>query len=257
VTERELIDQLCDLRPTWAELREQIHEERAYFEYGTDFGRELVGAILAGEDLPWMRGACAVIERAIEHGNEATKGLVVTGMFESMQNRVYAKANPPDLMDDWLGPHARMAWADLIEGWTGQGVRTVEAWRRVVINGSRTLVTFESSTLWFHADLGAHRSVRWRFGGVASGDWKPTKDEAERIVQPLRPLLAISVLDEPPTFGPDAEYARLTVDGAQGPSELVFGPAISRGWLASDGTRGYLIDLDRLVNGWRWITEPR
>lgn len=129
MTERELIDALCELRPTWAARRDEIHAAGIYHVDGGSLATELVDAVLAGADEPWMRRAFEVIERALEAGTEGTRTLVVIGLFEAMQNAVYERADPPDVLDAWLHPASQRAWGDLIESWTGRGIRTVAAWR--------------------------------------------------------------------------------------------------------------------------------
>lgn len=129
MTEREFIDALCDLRPEWSDRREEIHTSSIYYVDGANLGCELAEAVVACRDEPWMRAAFDVIERALIVGSEGTKTLVVVGLFEAMQSFVYENANPADQLDSWLGPQSREAWANLIEGWTGEGVRTIAAWR--------------------------------------------------------------------------------------------------------------------------------
>jgi hypothetical protein len=129
VDDRTFIDALCDVSPDWQPRREEIHENAYYTVDAAQLGRELVEAVLAGKDEPWMRKGFGVIERGLGIGTERTQTVIVTGMFEAMQNHVYEHADPPDLLDAWLGPRSQKAWADLIEGWTGQGIRTVAAWR--------------------------------------------------------------------------------------------------------------------------------
>lgn len=99
-----------------------------YFDLGA-YGRRLVRAIAEGRNEPWMRLAFQAIEEGIVEGG-ATANLVVAGLFEAMQNAAFATLEPPDALDDWLGPRSVEAWRDLIEGWTGPGIRSMDAWRR-------------------------------------------------------------------------------------------------------------------------------
>jgi hypothetical protein len=157
VDERELIDALCGVRPEWAARREEIHEAELYYVDGAGLGRELIEAVLDGRDAPWIRRAFDVIEAALERGGPRAKNLVVTGLFEAMQGPVYRRADPPDLADAWLGAASRKAWADLIEGWTGEGIRSIEAWRRVVVNGPSRAVELTTAELRLRVDLGECR----------------------------------------------------------------------------------------------------
>jgi hypothetical protein len=80
-----------------------------------------------------------------------------------MQGPAYRRADPPDLADAWLGAASR---ADLIEGWTGDGIRSIEVWRRVVINGPRHRLELTTPTLRLSAVLGDAPSVTWQRGSA-------------------------------------------------------------------------------------------
>lgn len=129
MTERELMDALCDLRPEWDALRAEIHEERIYYVHGGRLAHELAEAVLGGGSEPWIGATFSLIERAFEVGTPETTNLVVVGLFEAMQNLAYSHAAPGDVVERHLGPRSRRAWGDLIEGWTGTGIRTIAAWR--------------------------------------------------------------------------------------------------------------------------------
>ena len=126
MTPRELMDALCDCRSEWAGRREAIHEDALYYVSIAEFGHELFTALVEGEAGEWASRAFEVIERAFD--SEETATLLVTGMFEPMQNDSYRRG-PDDLVESRLGPRALRAWANLIEGWTGAGIRTVAQWR--------------------------------------------------------------------------------------------------------------------------------
>jgi hypothetical protein len=119
MTERELIDQLCDLRPEWAERRAEIHDRGTYYADGAALATELVATVIGGQKEPWMRKACAVIERALQVGTSGTQTLVVTGLLEAMQNMVLRESPARDVMLDWLGPRSYAAWAELSAFWNG------------------------------------------------------------------------------------------------------------------------------------------
>lgn len=273
MTERELIDQLCDLRPDWSERRAQIHELRMYYVDGATLGRELVEAVLAGRDEPWMRAAFEVIERALDIGTQGTQNLVVVGLFEAMQGPVYERARPSEVMDGWLGLLSQTAWADLIEGWTGTGIRTIAAWRGVIINGPRHLIELRSPGFDLDAELahGVHPTpnaaelqrlpnrVTWRYR-QGNGEWVPTNAETERILQPIRPLACLRKIGHGRVDRDDV-YATLVVDGAQGRSEITFGAELGAdnddGRIAHHKGELYLVDFRELLASWSWIAERR
>ena len=54
---------------------------------------------------------------------------MVAGLFSAMQNKAYDDLNPPDQINNFLGRVSLQHWEDYIEGWTGKGIRTIEAWK--------------------------------------------------------------------------------------------------------------------------------
>jgi len=253
VDERAFIDALCDVRPEWAARRDAIHEAELYYVDGAGLGRELVEAVLGGRDAAWMRRAFEVIEAALERGSPAARNLVVTGLFEAMQGPAYRRASPPDQVDEWLGAASRTAWADLIEGWTGEGIRSIEAWRRVVVNGPSRAVELTTAELRLRADLGESPSVIWQRGEARGG--RPLgRAEVERALAPVRPLVARRLLD-PSEAGLGEVVARLEVDGARGRAVIEFGDAVPGGRLARCGDRMFALDLDELAAAWAWLAE--
>jgi hypothetical protein len=253
VEERELIDALCDAQPEWSARRAAIHEAAIYYVDGADLGRELIEAVLAGRDAAWMRRAFEVIEEALVRGTAGTRNLVVVGLFEAMQGPAYRRAEPPDLLDAWLGAASRAAWADLIEGWTGGGVRSIEAWRRVVVNGPRRALELTAGELRLRAELGESPSVIWQRGATRGG--RPlTRAEAERAVAPIRPLVAQRLLD-PSAAELGEVVARLEVDSAHDHAVIEIGAPAGGGRVARSGDRLFVVDLDGLLEAWAWLTE--
>lgn len=253
MTEREFIDALCDVRPEWDGRRMQVHDNEIYYVDGAHLGSELAMCVFAGRDEPWMTQAFAVIERALVVGTEPTRNLVVVGLFEAMQARAYRAADPPDVLDAWLGPASRNAWALLIEGWTGRGVRTIEAWQRVVLNGKPTTIVFESADFAFRAALAEPRSVTWRLDGV-TGSWVPEPDEVERIIAPLHPLTAVRITSD---LDIGATVATLETIVGRDEAQVRFGARADGGRLAClHDERAFVIDLDALVAAWTWIAMP-
>lgn len=251
--ERELIDALCGVRPEWAARREAIHEAELYYVDSASLGRDLIDAVLEGRDAPWMRRAFEVIEAALGRGSPGARNLVVTGLFEAMQGPAYRRADPPDLVDAWLGAASRKAWADLIEGWTGEGVRSIEAWRRVVVNGPSRAVELTTAELRLRADLGEAPSVIWQ-RGEARGGRPLDRAEVARVVAPVRPLVARRLLD-PSEAALGEVIARLEVDGARGRVVIEFGDAAEGGRVARCGDRMFALDLDELAAAWAWLAE--
>ncbi|WP_224243219.1 DUF7674 family protein [Hyalangium gracile] len=127
-TSRDFIDALIDCRLKWRARRGRIHAEHLYYVAIADLGRELFAALLGGCKAPWTEHVFQVIEQVFEKGDAEAQNLCVVGLFESLQGQSHGQG-PADLIERRLGPRALAAWGDLIEGWTGQGIRSVQQWR--------------------------------------------------------------------------------------------------------------------------------
>lgn len=102
----------------------QTEEDLPYIAV-TEPGDKVFRALLAGHSAdPFF----AVVERVFAEGDAEAQNLCVVGLFESLQGRNYREGDA-DLVERHLGPLSQAAWADLIEGWTGAGYRTVAQWR--------------------------------------------------------------------------------------------------------------------------------
>jgi hypothetical protein len=130
VTPTEVIAALASCRSEWQRELPRIAEDQLFYLDVATFGRDAFRALLEGRDEPWIAELFGVVERALIEGDENARELIVVGMFEAMQNANHAQG-PDDLIEARLGPRSGTAWGDLIEGWTGPGVRTVAAWRAI------------------------------------------------------------------------------------------------------------------------------
>jgi hypothetical protein len=118
----------------WPRFRRTLAQARkadAWLDYPgiADLGRAHFLAFQSGCQAPWVASVFAVIEHVLACGDGDAKNLVVVGLFEAVQGLAYHAGPTGDRYEAMLGPSARAAWADLIEGWTGEGVRDLAAWR--------------------------------------------------------------------------------------------------------------------------------
>lgn len=119
----------------WPRFRRKLAQERkadAWLNHPgiAELGCEHFFAFRSGCQAPWVREVFAVIEHVLRFGDADAQNLVVVGLFESVQGKAYHAGACGDRYESTLGPYSRAAWADLIEGWTGQGVRDLAAWRK-------------------------------------------------------------------------------------------------------------------------------
>jgi hypothetical protein len=257
VTEREFIEALCAVRPAWSARRSAIHAEALYYVDGAALGRELFRAALRGSRETWISAAFEVLEWALRDGTDETRNLVVAGFVEVMQNEAYQHPDS-SAAEMLLGPSSRKAWSDLIESWTGGGVRTMDAWRRVVLNGLQERVTYRAEDLELVADL-AGRDLSWR-SGRSSGHRVLTDDDAQRIEAPLRPLVARRWLRERPLRF-EATVTSIEVDGPRGRALIEVGGEGPGGRFAQivspERKRWFVIDMRALERAWAFVMPPR
>lgn len=118
----------------WPRFRRKLAQEQktdAWLNYPgiAELGREHFAAFQSGCQAPWVAEVFAVIEHVLQFGDAEAQNLVVVGLFEAVQGKAYHAGSSGDRYEARLGPYSRAAWADLIEGWTGKGIRDLAAWR--------------------------------------------------------------------------------------------------------------------------------
>lgn len=119
----------------WPRFRALLMRERAdgsWLDYVgiAAMGHRHFAAFEHGCQAPWVQGVFDAAEHVLAHGDEAAKNLVVVGLFEAVQGDAYRAGPAGDRYEARLGLSSLQAWADLIEGWTGTGIRDLAAWRR-------------------------------------------------------------------------------------------------------------------------------
>lgn len=248
MTPREFMDQLCLCRTRWTARRDAIHASGVYYVDVAALGHELMRAVQSGCKHPWVFRCFDVIENGLCDGDDATKNLIVVGLFEAIQGDAY-RHGPHDLIESKLGPRSLDAWAALIEGWTGKGIRTVEHWRRVVRNGPVVRFRFQVGNAGMLCEIGDDNSSKlvW-WGQKGQGERKLSERELERYVQPLRPLVALALRDRTTDLG--LIWGTLLVDAPSSVCEIVLGQKDGQGRISRVGDRVLVIDDSALLEAW-------
>lgn len=119
----------------WPRFASHLFRERrraAWLDYPgiAELGHRHFAALQSGCRAPFVQGIFAAIEHVLTHGDDPAQNLVVVGLFEAVQGDAYRAGDSGDRYEATLGKNARQAWADLIEGWTGPGIRDLAAWRK-------------------------------------------------------------------------------------------------------------------------------
>lgn len=231
---RDVMDAIGLRRGRWIAELPGFHQQGLYYVSIASLGRELCNAVLGGCRKAWVGEVFAAIEQGLERGDSEARNLIVAGLFESMQGYAYRRG-PPDLLERCLGPLGARAWCDLIEGWTGGGVRTVERWRRVIRNGALERVRWSRGAEW--------SEVRFEEGHATwlspSGESALRGEDAGRLLTHLRPWIATALVKRPrhePVFTDEL---------------WLHGPHDTRtvrvaGDLGTDGKRWFTVDLSAI-----------
>ncbi len=124
----------------WPRFRSLLRRERAadrWLDYVgiAELGHRHFAAFASGCRAPWIQGVFEAMEHVLTCGDASAQNLVVVGLFEAVQGDAYRAGAVGERYESALPPRARRAWADLIEGWTGPGIRDLAAWRS---KGGRT-----------------------------------------------------------------------------------------------------------------------
>jgi hypothetical protein len=128
-------DALATFAACWPRFRAHLARERAaeeWIDYTgiADMGNNFFRAFACGCRAPWVGAMFEAIEHVLVHGDDEAQNLVVVGLFEAVQGTAYRAGEAGDAFEAALLPRSREAWADLIEGWTGAGIRNLTAWRQ-------------------------------------------------------------------------------------------------------------------------------
>lgn len=130
MTPTQLMDRLLDCHPNGDEKRERIHAQGTYYVHIAELGYDLFDTMLQAPTTTWCQEFLGAVEEGLRNSSHDTYNLIVAGLFESLQSQSY-RLGPADLLESRLGPRSLQVWANLMEGWSGPGIRSVAAWRQV------------------------------------------------------------------------------------------------------------------------------
>lgn len=148
--EKMILAKLCASSLAW---QKRYAENEYYGEYVriADLGREIVYDIAKGRNLKLIKTFFVCLEEILAEyeGDIAVTSLIGAGLFEAMQAAAYSSALPTNLVEKHLGKKGLVFWGNIIEGWCGKGVRTIDAWRRILVSGMIEKVVIELTSVKF------------------------------------------------------------------------------------------------------------
>jgi hypothetical protein len=120
----DLIELLLKACPTaakaWSDHLEWWGDEkRGYFNDMSVFAQHVVECDSQSRtaELPAFFG---LIEKLITEGSEEVRGLAVVGLLETIQNQASHTPQGSTRLEQYLLPHSRQAWNELISLWDGK-----------------------------------------------------------------------------------------------------------------------------------------
>lgn len=241
------VRQLCRSSARWQVREDEVLANNLFYVDVSEFAAELIDNLRSGRNAGDTARAFACIEQGLLDGEPATKDLIVTGVFETLQWRAYDRLDPPDAVSGWLGPRSAQAWGDLIEGWTGAGIRTIEHWKRVLVNGPYAWVEWRGPEALYRWDASATANL---IAGMP-----------KRIHTGFRPLVAdeLGDPDQASALGCDGRYAvRIGSGDAEEFRELVVGARLGgrRAVAVANEERLGYVGGEALQLVWPWPLGP-
>ncbi|MCP4439999.1 MAG: hypothetical protein GY810_13725 [Aureispira sp.] len=149
---REAMKRLCNSRMDWAKEWPRIQTEVGFYYDISVMGRTLVDEVVRRQNLEAVQAAFDTIESCLDGADSELISLIGAGMFEAMQGAAYRTLDPPDYLDRFMGERALDLWQGIIEGWTGDGIRTMEEWGNVLVNGITLkveIIRHKDNLKWF------------------------------------------------------------------------------------------------------------
>ncbi len=131
-----VLKKICEHDQEWTKMYVEKGSDLKYIDV-IDFAEELMDCLIHGNKLKVIKKIFGSIEELlIAHGEDiAITSFIIAGLFNLLQNKMYHSNESSDLVEPYLGEISKKYWGDYIEGWTGKGIRTIDLWRRVLING--------------------------------------------------------------------------------------------------------------------------
>jgi len=244
--------------PAWKNRENDIHEDNFYIEIA-DFGKHIVDFVNNG-DGEKFHSVFEIIESALTLGDEETKNLIGAGLLEAMQNH---ELDPPDLLDKFFGVETLKVWQDIIEGWIGDGIRSIEKWKRVIRNGKFKKIIISVGIRRIEIENNSSNEYKGSKISKEHESIEITSDVVKVISGFFRPLVSeelIGSLNEVDTssMGFDKPYALIMViqPSTRGTTvmekriEIKIGVVAGNNHIrfATDGERIYLLSIEHLVD---------
>ncbi len=125
MTDAQVMKRICSFSKNWEETWEK---ERLNYIVIAIIGRELIEDVSKQRNLERVNDVLKEVESILLNAQQNILSLIGAGLFEAMQiealNTFTTKSM--DIMDNYLGPRSLIMWKDIIEGWNGKGIRSIE-----------------------------------------------------------------------------------------------------------------------------------
>jgi hypothetical protein len=134
MTDTEILEIITSHNVKWEQSWKE--HEINYFAIA-NIGRELVLDVKLQKNLDRVKNVLNEVESILISASQNELNLIGAGMFESMQTNALDEftSETMDSLDEYLGPISLKLWRDIIEGWHGDGIRSMKDYSKILVNG--------------------------------------------------------------------------------------------------------------------------
>lgn len=236
MTPTEAMEKITRHKPEWYAEFERLKAEGHYYVFIAEIGHEIVDDAAEYQNLERIYKVFHTIEGILEQINFKdhidVSSLIGAGMFEVMHDTTMV---PRDFLDQFMGERTLKFWKGIIEGWYGEGIRTLSMYERIILNDSLVMVDIkwlqrgERLVVDNRKDWNHTRSLRmhWQEGGLQQKE-VITPERSKQILSFFRPLIAERALGYKPKLDPqltgfELPYAIIKMNNSSYKSEITIG----------------------------------
>lgn len=157
--EQIILAQICAPSLEWQKRYVENEHYGAYVRIA-DLGREIVHDVSKGKNTKLIKAFFLCLEEVLvqNEGDIAIYSLIGAGLFEAMQAAAYRSLQPPNLLERYMNEKSLRVWGDILEGWNGKGIRTIDAWRRILVSETIQKMVIELPDVHFELNPNTQNS---------------------------------------------------------------------------------------------------
>lgn len=134
MTDTEVLEIITSHDVNW---KNSWEEHQINYHAIANIGRELVLDVKNQKNLDRVRNVLNDVESILKNAEQNELDLIGAGLFECMQTNALNEfsSDSMDSLNDFLGSTSLEMWQDILEGWHGEGIRSMEEYSKILVNG--------------------------------------------------------------------------------------------------------------------------